>query len=419
MKGSPKVVSVAIISLFFFALFVSPIQSRKLATDEEVYETWLVVRKVIKVIVATLFVRALLGVLHLVVVIIYVIYRRYRRMNGKKNLQHNHEALGPSRYSYSDIARMTDNFKEKLGQGGFGSVYKGILHDGQPVAIKMLDNSKSNVEEFINEVTTIGRIHHVNVVQLIGFCFEGLRYALVYEFIPNGPLEKYVFSNDGKSQMITWEKLYEIVLGVAHGIEYLHRECNMRKLQFDIKPNNILLDGNFNPKISNFGLAKLCPNDHRAVSTSAGGTTGYMAPELFATNFEGISYKSNVYSFGMLLLEIAGRSKNFNRRVEHSSQVHFLTWVYDRIAQEGDMEISNGTRTDGDIARKMAIVGLWCIQTNPDSRPSINKVVEMLEGKNELLEMPPRPLLDFPEQQPIEDLSLTEKVALLRRPNID
>ena len=162
--------------------------------------------------------------------------------------------LMPIRYSYSEIRKMSKGFKDKLGEGGYGTVYKGKLESGTLVAIKMLGSSKTNGREFINEVATIGRIHHVNVVQLIGFCAEGSKCALIYEFMSNGSLEKYIFSRE-ESIPLSIEKTYDISLGVARGIEYLHRGCDMQILHFDIKPHNILLDKNFIPKVSDFGLA--------------------------------------------------------------------------------------------------------------------------------------------------------------------
>ena len=140
--------------------------------------------------------------------------------------------LMPIRYSFSQIRKMAKGFKDKLGEGGYGSVYKGKLRSGHLVAIKMLGKSKANGQEFINEVATIGRIHHENVVQLIGYCAEGLKRALIYEFMPNGSLEKYIFSPE-ESIPLSIKKIYEISLGVAREIEYLHRGCDKQILRFD------------------------------------------------------------------------------------------------------------------------------------------------------------------------------------------
>ena len=152
-----------------------------------------------------------------------------------------------------------------MGQGGYGTVFKGKLSNDVFVAVKILNNSKGNGEEFINEVGSMGRIHHVNVARLVGYCADGFRRALIYEYLPNKSLEKYIFSANGKSHILGWEKLQDIALGIAKGIGYLHQGCDQQILHFDIKPHNILLDQNFNPKISDFGLAKLCSKENSVV----------------------------------------------------------------------------------------------------------------------------------------------------------
>ncbi|VVA11307.1 PREDICTED: rust resistance kinase Lr10 [Prunus dulcis] len=251
--------------------------------------------------------------------------------------------------------------------GGMGDI-QAKLCSGHFVAVKMLGKSKANGQEFINEVATIGRIHHVNVVQLIGFSVDGSKRALIYDFMPNGLFEKYIFSQSGSGVLISlsYEKIFQIALGVARGIEYLHRGCDMQILHFDIKPHNILLDENFTPKVSDFGLARLCPLDNSIVSlTTARGTIGYIAPELFYKNIGGVSYKADVYSFGMLLMETAGRRKNLNASIEHSSQIYFPTWVYDQLSEGNDINMGDATEEENKIMRKMIIVALWCIQMKP------------------------------------------------------
>ncbi|KAB2627004.1 receptor-like protein kinase [Pyrus ussuriensis x Pyrus communis] len=345
-------------------------------------------------------VRFLFGFPCLIALIIYKCKRRHLSMyeNIEDFLQNNQ--LMPVRYSYSDIKKMARGFKDKLGEGGFGSVYKAKLRSGRLVAIKMLGKSKANGQDFINEVATIGRIHHVNVVQLIGFCVEGSKRALVYDFMPNGSLDKHIFSQQGVISL-SCEKMFEISLGVARGIEYLHRGCDMQILHFDIKPHNILLDENFLPKVSDFGLARLCPLDNSIVSlTAARGTPGYIAPELFYKNIGGVSYKADVYSFGMLLMEMAGKRKNLNANIEHLSQIYFPTWVFDQLSGGNDLTIGDATEEEKKIIKKMIIVALWCIQMKPSDRPSMNKVVEMLEGEIESLQMPPKPFL-YPQQMPV------------------
>ncbi|XXG83078.1 hypothetical protein AAC387_Pa10g0922 [Persea americana] len=239
-----------------------------------------------------------------------------------------------------------------IGQGGYGSVFKGMLSNGTLVAVKVLKFFDVDGEEFINEVGTMGKIHHVNVVRLLGFCADRLKRALVYEFMPNESLEKYIFPRNTNDHFLGWEKLQKIAIGIAKGIEYLHQGCDQRILHFDIKPHNILLDKNFNPKISDFGLAKLCSKGQSVVfMTHARGTMGYIAPEVFSRNFGNVSSKSDVYSYGMLLLEMVGGRKNIDITVENTSQ-----WY-------------------------------------PVDRPSMRNAVQMLEGSMESLTVPPDPFV--------------------------
>ncbi|PON38734.1 Serine/threonine protein kinase [Parasponia andersonii] len=304
----------------------------------------------------------------------------------------------PIRYAYSDIKKMTQDFKTKLGEGGFGSVYKGKLRSGHFVAIKMLSKSKSSGQDFINEVATIGRVHHVNVVRLVGFCFEGSRRALVYEFMPNGSLNMHIFSGEETDNSLTSEEIFDISLGIARGIEYLHRGCDMQILHFDIKPHNILLDENFTPKVSDFGLARLCPLENSIVSlTAVRGTIGYIAPELFYKNIGGVSHKADVYSFGMLLMEMASRRKNLNAETEHSSQIYFPLWIYDQFNKEKNIEHEDVAEDELKTTKKMIIVALWCIQLKPCDRPPMNRIIEMLEGDIECLEMPLKPYF-YPQE---------------------
>ncbi|XP_044493700.1 LEAF RUST 10 DISEASE-RESISTANCE LOCUS RECEPTOR-LIKE PROTEIN KINASE-like 2.1 [Mangifera indica] len=330
-----------------------------------------------------------------IVLIVYLIckYRKTRQtVDNVEKFLHNQQSWMPKRYAYAELVAVTNNFKEKLGQGGFGSVYRGQLHNGSLIAVKMLENSKFSAEEFINEVSTIGRIHHVNIVQLVGFSSEESKRALVYEYMPNGSLDKQIFSKPGKSLSFSWEKLCEIALAIARGIEYLHRGCDVCILHFDIKPHNILLDQNFTPKVSDFGLAKFYPKENDFVSVSATkGTIGYIAPELISRNFGKVSNKSDVYSFGMLLLEMVGGRKNSDMRVTDSSKAYFPSWVYDQINIGEDLELQHVTEHEMVIAKKLCLIGLWCIQVKPSDRPSITKVIEMLEGNIDNLQLPPKP----------------------------
>ncbi|KAK2983679.1 hypothetical protein RJ640_023213 [Escallonia rubra] len=327
---------------------------------------------------------------------VYYAYASHRKQNEDQirvdKFLEDYTALKPTRYSFADIKKITNRFENKLGEGGYGSVFKGKLSSEVFVAVKVLNDSTGNGEEFTNEVGTMARIHHVNVVRLVGFCADGTRRALVYEFLPNDSLEKFIFSKNRSSNTLGWEKLQDIALGIAKGIEYLHQGCDLRILHFDIKPHNILLDHNFNPKVADFGLAKLCSKEQSMVSmTAARGTMGYIAPEVFSRNFGNVSYKSDVYSFRMMLLEMVGGRKNTDATMQNTSQVYFPEWVYNRLCEGEELGIKAEEEEHGLIAKRLTVVGLWCIQWYPMDRPSMKTVVQMLEGKGDTLSMPPNP----------------------------
>ncbi|KAK9226720.1 hypothetical protein WN943_011768 [Citrus x changshan-huyou] len=353
-----------------------------------------------------------------IVFLVFLIQKYRKSLESFDNVEkflHNQQSWRTKRYSYPEIIAMTNHFTHKLGQGGFGSVYKGQLHTGRLIAVKMLENSKFSAEEFINEVSTIGRIHHVNVVQLLGFCSEGSKRALVYEYMPNGSLDRHIFPKESRGQSFSWEKLHEVALGTARGIEYLHNGCDVCILHFDIKPHNILLDHNFIPKISDFGLAKFHPKENDFVSVSAArGTIGYIAPELISRNFGTVSCKSDVYGFGMVLLEMAGGRRNSNMNATRSSKAYFPSWVYDQLNKGGDLELRNVTEIESMIARKLCMIGLWCIQVKAADRPSMTKVLEMLEGSIDDLQMPPKPFFSSSQHisgREIESDSSTDLVV--------
>ncbi|KAF3612273.1 putative chloroplastic group IIA intron splicing facilitator CRS1, chloroplastic-like, partial [Capsicum annuum] len=224
----------------------------------------------------------------------------------------NYGSHAPKLYSYSDLRKITSSFSHKIGQGGFGQVYRGKLPDGREVAVKVLAETNGDGEEYINEVASMSRTSHVNIVGLLGFCYQRNRRALVYEYVSNGSLDKFLNNGpSGTTCPLGWATLYRIAIGIARGLDYLHRGCNTRIVHFDIKPHNILLDQDFCPKISDFGLARLCERKESILSMlGARGTAGYIAPEVFSRAFGHISHKSDVYSYGMLLLEMVGVRNN-------------------------------------------------------------------------------------------------------------
>ncbi|KAJ4765474.1 Protein kinase family protein [Rhynchospora pubera] len=333
------------------------------------------------------------------VVIFLKLQRKYNAQENIEKLLKQYGSLAPRRYKYYELKKITHSFQAKLGRGGFGTVYEGKQSDGRMVAVKFLHDSTSNGEEFLNEVVSIGRTSHINIVSLLGFCIKGSKRALVYEYLPNSSLDKYIYSENPKT-VLGWDKLYEIAIGVARGLEYLHRGCSTHIVHFDIKPQNILLDEDFCPKIADFGLAKLCPPKESVLSSMAdlGGTKGFIAPEVFSRGFGVISTKLYVYSYGMMMMEMVGGRKNLKPSAQNPSEVYFPHWIYDRVAEGGDIAASDMTNKTEEIARKMALVGFWCTQTIPANRPSMGRVVEMLERSLDELELPPKPYITSPRQ---------------------
>ncbi|CAJ2651511.1 unnamed protein product [Trifolium pratense] len=353
-----------------------------------------------------------------IIFIVLIIYKRKRyhilvkRLVFKKTknyIDHNVEDFIQSynlsvpikQYRYSEVKRMTNSFRDKLGQGGYGVVYKASLLDGRQVAVKVINESKGNGEEFINEVASISRTSHVNIVSLLGFCYENKR-ALIYEFMSNGSLDKFILKRGFPNTIcsLDWNTMYQIAIGIARGLEYLHQGCISRILHLDIKPQNILLDENFCPKISDFGLAKICQRNDSVVSIlGTRGTIGYIAPEVFSRTYGGVSHKSDVYSYGMLILEMIGGKKNYDTRGSCTSEMYFPDWIYKDLEQ-GNNNLENclaSSNEENDMVRKITMVSLWCIQINPLDRPSMSKVIEMLQGPLQSVSYPPKFFLHSPE----------------------
>ncbi|XP_068652524.1 LEAF RUST 10 DISEASE-RESISTANCEUS RECEPTOR-LIKE PROTEIN KINASE-like 2.4 [Aristolochia californica] len=334
------------------------------------------------------------------------------------------DGISLARYSYSQIKKFTSNFSTKLGEGGFGSVYKGSIEGIGPVAVKLLKRLEQSEKQFMNEVATIGRIHHHNLVGMVGYCAQGKTRVLVYEFMERGSLDKYIHGKELKEEQegteekisLTSQQIYNIAVETARGLLYLHEGCRSRILHLDIKPHNVLLNSNFSAKVADFGLARMMDKDHSHVSlTNAQGTPGYAAPEMWTKTYGPITDKSDVYSYGMLLLEMAGRRKNFDLGEDNTSRLYFPDWIFKK-AERGELKVITSTdkvspiKTEGkkaqkggeeeeEILEKMCLVGLWCIQHIPANRPTISKVIQMLEGTVEI-GMPPHP---FPIEFGVEE----------------
>lgn len=285
----------------------------------------------------------------------------------------------PVRFTYRELQDATNNFCNKLGQGGFGSVYLGILPDGSRIAVKKLESIGQGKKEFRSEVTIIGSIHHIHLVKLRGFCAEESHRLLAYEYMAKGSLERWIFHSKEDDPLLDWDTRFNIALGAAKGLAYLHQDCESKIIHCDIKPENFLLDDNFLVKVSDFGLAKLMSREQSHVFTTMRGTRGYLAPE-WITN-QAISEKSDVYSYGMVLLEIISGRKNFDPG-EGSEKAHFPSFAFKKL-EEGEFRDIFDTKlkySDKDERLEIAIkVALWCIQEDFYQRPSMSKVVQMLE----------------------------------------
>jgi Protein kinase domain/D-mannose binding lectin/PAN-like domain len=291
-------------------------------------------------------------------------------------------------YSYWQIKAVTRNFSSKLGEGGFGIVFKGWMTSSTIVAVKKLKFNNYDEKEFRTEVRTIGMIHHTNLVKLHGFCSTGAWKMLVYEYMPYGSLDTYLFSN--RHGVINWKTRYQIMLGVAKGLTYLHEECIDCIIHCDIKPENILLDANFCPKIADFGMAKLLNRDMSRVLTTMRGTIGYLAPEWLSG--QPITQKADVYSFGMMLFEIISGKRN-KENIKSGEYTYFPVHAAIKI-NHGELLCLLDDKLEGIVnieeLDRACKVACWCIQDWETLRPCMGEVVRMLEGTVNV-EMPPIP----------------------------
>ncbi|KAM3264549.1 G-type lectin S-receptor-like serine/threonine-protein kinase RLK1 [Capsicum annuum] len=283
-------------------------------------------------------------------------------------------------FTYKELVEATDEFKEELGRGAYGIVYKGVMSGGSRsvVAIKKLDRVAHEAEkDFMTEVNVISQTHHKNLVRLIGYCNEGPHRLLVYEYMSNGTLASFIFSDPRP----TWSQRTNIAMGIARGLAYLHEECSTQIIHCDIKPQNILLDDYHVARISDFGLSKLLKINQSRTDTNIRGTRGYVAPEWFRTSR--VTVKVDVYSFGVLLLEIITCRKCLENEENYGTEAILTYWVLDCF-QEGKLETLVQSDIEGLNDKKQlerfVMVGIWCIQEDPSTRPTMRKVCQMLEG---------------------------------------
>ncbi|PIN19781.1 Serine/threonine protein kinase [Handroanthus impetiginosus] len=280
-------------------------------------------------------------------------------------------------YSYKELKEVTKGFKEELGKGSFGAVYKGNLNNGEKlVAVKRLQKLVEEGErEFQSEMRVIGKTHHRNLVRLLGYCTEGSNRLLVYEYMSNGSLADLLFRSERHPD---WQERVRIAIDVAKGILYLHEECEAPIIHCDIKPSNILLDESWTAKISDFGLAKLLMPDQTRTMTDTRGTRGYVAPE-WQKNMP-ISLKVDVYSYGIVLLEIICCRRNIDLSVSRPEEIQLSGWAYSCFAAGELGKLVRNEGVDKNSLERMVSIALWCIQSDPIVRPSMKGVVLMLEG---------------------------------------
>ncbi|KAK3205073.1 hypothetical protein Dsin_019119 [Dipteronia sinensis] len=315
------------------------------------------------------------------------------RLNRKKPEKLQSETVMPAinlrSFTYNELEKITEKFKQELCSGAFGTVYKGILSfdSNEYVAVKRLDKrAREGEQELKAEVSAIGRTNHKNLVRLLGFCNEGQHRLLVYEYMSNGSLANYLFGNSRAE----WRIRIQIAFGTARGLFYLHEECNTQIIHCDIKPQNILLDDSLTARISDFGLAKLLKTDQTQTTTAIRGTKGYVAPEWFK-NLP-ITVKVDVYSFGILLLELVCCRKNFEVDAEEDQMI-LSDYAYDCF-REGNLDLlvekDEEAMNDMKRVKKFVMIAIWYIQEDPSLRPTMKKVAQMMEGAVEV-SPPPDP----------------------------
>ncbi|XP_020587031.1 G-type lectin S-receptor-like serine/threonine-protein kinase B120 isoform X2 [Phalaenopsis equestris] len=320
-----------------------------------------------------------------------------------------------SLFSFETIEEATQSFSSSnlLGEGGFGPVYKGMLPGGQEIAVKRLSKSSGQgMEEFKNEVILIAKLQHRNLVRLLGYCMRWDDKMLVYEYMPNRSLDACLF-NASRKLSLDWNTRYSIIEGVARGLLYLHRDSRLRVIHRDLKASNILLDEQMNPKISDFGMARIFGNDGNETSTKrVVGTYGYMSPEYAMQGL--FSVKSDVYSFGVLLIEIVSGKRN-STYYNSELSLNLLGYAWKLWNEDNVMELVDSSIRSSCSVREVSRcvnVGLLCIQDRANDRPTMSSVIVMLEGENCAHPMPRQPKFAADISQSETDSStLDQKIA--------
>ncbi|PIN06262.1 Serine/threonine protein kinase [Handroanthus impetiginosus] len=318
------------------------------------------------------------------------------------------ELQGPNIYSYKDLKAATNNFSEenKLGEGGFGDVYKATLTNGNIVAVKKLDISYSRAKaDFETEVRLVSNVHHRNLVRLLGCCSKGSELLLVYEYMANGSLDRFLYGN--KRGALTWKQRFDIIFGTASGLAYLHEQYHVCIIHRDIKPSNILLDDEFQAKIADFGLARLLPENQSHVSTKFAGTLGYTAPE-YAVHGH-LSEKVDTYSFGVMILEIISGRRSSDMNVDSDTEYLleeawklYDTGMHEKLADD----TLDANEYKPDDLKKMVEIALLCTQSPPSSRPTMSEVLVMLISDSSVeKKAPKRPSFSYGNRVPVMNTS--------------
>ncbi|XP_047956226.1 G-type lectin S-receptor-like serine/threonine-protein kinase LECRK3 [Salvia hispanica] len=296
------------------------------------------------------------------------------------------EGISLQAFTFEHLSIATDGFKEELGRGASGTVFKGVLQNGQKmVAVKRLEKEIEQGEiEFQTELNTIGKMYHRNLVRLLGYCFDGDNKLLVFEYMSNGTLADILFNQEKR---LSWEERMKIARDISRGILYLHQECETQIIHCDIKPQNILMDNNWRAKISDFGVAKLLKQDQSNTYTGIRGTKGYVAPEWYQK--QAITVKADVYSFGVMLLEIICCRKCVDWSRSEDEAI-LEDWVYDCYSSREIGYLVGDEMVEEKKVERMVKIGIWCVQYDPSLRPTMKRVLLMLEGTVEI-PIPPRP----------------------------
>ncbi|KAL8096541.1 hypothetical protein AgCh_037487 [Apium graveolens] len=325
---------------------------------------------------------------------VFVVFTFLRRRK-KRSAYEDEEFLGidvrPYTFSYAELKAGTDDFSptNMLGEGGFGPVYKGTLSDSRSVAVKQLSvASQHGKSQFVAEIATKSAVQHRNLVKLYGCCMEGDKRLLVYEYLENKSLDQALFGNG--SLFLDWPTRYEICLGVARGLTYLHEESRVRIVHRDVKASNILLDSNLEPKISDFGLAKLYDDKKTHMSTRVAGTIGYLAPEYAMRGH--LTEKADVFGFGVVILEVVSGRSNSDSTLE-DDKVYLLEWAWQLHEDNHEIELVDPRLSafNEDEVKRLIDVALLCTQTSPNSRPPMSRVGAMLSGDIEVTAVTAKP----------------------------